>query len=126
MERMLVRTLLKVLFLICCVSFTVMPVHICRAFSVQHVQLAATADKVPLPADIAEGTKKSKSKAIAKDGEYEISVNRNDIQNSSGQSEDTVSKVKRYINLPLKYIGQYILLGILAWSLRLYRNKKRK
>ena len=126
MERMSVRKLLNVLLLLFCFSFTVMPVRICTAFAVQPVQLAAMADKVPLPTDVAGGTKKSKPKASAKGGEYEISVSRNDIQNSSGRSEDTASKVKRYINLPFKNICQYILLGILAWSLRLYRNKKRK
>ena len=107
-----------------------MPVRVCTAFTVQPVQLVTAMDKAPLPADVAKKKVKSKPKAkvSAKDGEYEIAVDRNVKKKSSKQSEetDTASKVKDYIKLHFKYIGQYILFGIMALCLKVYTKKYRK
>lgn len=130
MVRVFFRKLLNVLFLFCCLSFTVMPVRVCTAFTVQPVQLVTAKDKAPLPADVVKRKVKSKPKAkvSVQDGEYKVIVDRNAMKKSSKQSEekDTASKVKNYINLHFKYIGQYILFGIMALCLKVYTKKYRK
>ena len=129
MNRMCFRKLLNVLLLFCCLLCAVMPVNVCTASTVQPVQLAA-ADKTPLPADVSKGKVKTKPKAkvSAKDGEYEITVDRNAVKKSSGQNgkTDTVSNVINYINRNFKPIGRFILFVIVARFLRVYMKKYRK
>lgn len=71
---------------------------------------------------------KPKAKVSAKDGEYEITVDRNAVKKSSGQGEetDTVSKVINYIKRNYKPIGRYILLVIVARFVGRYLKKYRK
>ena len=128
--RVVFRWMGFLLSLFFCLSFTVVPVPVCKAIAMQPVQLAAAADKAPLPADVSKGKVKTKpkSKVNAKDGEYEIAVDRNDVKKSSGQNgkTDTVSKVIDYINRNLKPIGRYILLVIVARFAGKYMKKYRK
>ena len=72
--RVVFRWMGFLLSLFFCLSFTVVPVPVCKAIAMQPVQLAAAADKAPLPADVAKGKVKTKpkSKVSAKDGEYEL------------------------------------------------------
>ena len=117
-------------FLAVFVFVTVMPVCVCTAFAKQPVQFAAAADNVLLAADVTNKNAKTKPKAkvSAKDGEYEITVDRNAVKKSSGQGEETgtVSKVINYINRNFKTIGRYILLVIVARFLGVYMKKYRK
>jgi len=71
---------------------------------------------------------KPKAKVSAKDGEYEITIDRNAVKKSSVQSgeTDTISYVINYINRNYKPIGRYILFVIVARFLRVYMKKYRK
>ena len=117
-------------FLAVFVFVTVMPVCVCTAFAKQPVPLVMAADNVLLAADVTNKKVKTKPKAkvSAKDGEYEITVDRNAVKKSSGQGEETgtVSNVINYINRNFKPIGRYILLVIVARFLGVYMKKYRK
>lgn len=117
-------------FLAAFVFVTVMPSRVCTVFAKQPVQLVMAADNVLLAADVSNKKVKTKPKAkvSAKDGEYEITVDRNIVKKSSGQNgeTDTVSNVINYINRNFKPIGRYILLVIVARFLRVYMKKYRK
>ena len=119
-----------VFFLAVFVLVTVMPVCVCTAFAKQTVPLVVAADNVLLAADVTNKKVKTKPKAkvSAKDGEYEITVDRNAVKKSSGQGEetDTVSKVINYIKRNYKPIGRYILLVIVARFVGRYLKKYRK
>jgi hypothetical protein len=117
-------------FLAAFVFVTVMPACVCTAFAKQPAQLVMAADNVLLAADVTNKNVKTKPKAkvSTKDGEYEITVDRNAVKKSSGQSgeTDTVSNVINYINRHFKPIGRYILLVIVARFLGVYMKKYRK
>ena len=110
-------------FLAAFVFVTVMPVCVCTAFAKQPAQLVMAADITNKKVKT-----KPKAKVSAKDGEYEITVDRNAAKKSSGQGEETgtVSKVINYINRNFKTIGRYILLVIVARFLGVYMKKYRK
>ena len=110
-------------FLAAFVFVTVMPACVCTTFAKQPVQLVIAADVTNKKVKT-----KPKAKISAKDGEYEITVDRNAAKKSSRQSgeTDTVSNVIDYINRNYKPIGRYILLVIVARFLSVYMKKYRK
>ncbi len=110
-------------FLAAFVFVTVMPSRVCTVFAKQPVQLVMAADVTNKKVKT-----KPKAKVSAKDGEYEITVDRNIVKKSSGQNgeTDTFSNVINYINRNYKPIGRYILLVIVARFLRVYMKKYRK
>jgi hypothetical protein len=110
-------------FLAAFVFVTVMPACVCTAFAKQPAQLVMAADVTNKNVKT-----KPKAKVSTKDGEYEITVDRNAVKKSSGQSgeTDTVSNVINYINRHFKPIGRYILLVIVARFLGVYMKKYRK
>ena len=109
------------------VFVSAMPVRDCAAVALQSVVEVTVSDTPAL--QVAAATekvkKKPKTKVKAKDGEYEITVDRNAEKKYAAQEEEQGSWFnKKYKKLSLKYAAQYILFGIIIWTLRLYNKKK--
>lgn len=73
----------------------------------------------------AQGTLKNKNVVTAKDGDVEIRINKNQIKRPTAEDKERerAHKKETESKLALKYGAQYILLGILAFILRMYRRK---
>ena len=67
----------------------------------------------------------NKTEVTAKDGDVEIKVNKNQIKHPTAedQERERAYKKEKERKLSLKYGAQYILFGILAFILRMYRRK---
>ena len=106
------------------VFVTAMPAPDCAAIALQSVVEVTVSDTPAL--QVAAATekvkKKPKTKVKAKDGEYEITVDRNAAKRYEEEEDSWFNK--KYKKLSLKYSAQYILFGIIIWTLRLYNKKK--
>ena len=106
------------------VFVSAMPVRDCAAVALQPVVAVTVSDTPAL--QVAAATekvkKKPKTKVKAKDGEYEITVDRNAAKRYEEEEDSWFNK--KYKKLSLKYSAQYILFGIIIWALRLYNKKK--
>ena len=73
----------------------------------------------------AKGKLHNKADVIAKDGDVEIKVNKNNIKPPTAEDRERERKLKKEKDnkLSLKYGAQYVFFGILAFLLRMYQRK---